>query len=104
MSQRRKTNPKQHNEINEKEISGKFPCFIATSQLHDMWHQIVDVQHINSGLYEFDIPESNPQVTVVIIAASVYSKDSEKIGNAAYNALSEKMTETYGASCDTVKQ
>lgn len=78
----------------------KVPCMLAMSMFHDMWHELVDDSHINNMQWHVELPDTDPPIRVVFIAAAVHAKDADAIGEAAYNVLSQKMIETYGLNSD----
>ena len=82
----------------------KVPCMLAMSMFHDMWHELVDDQCINNIQWHVELPDSDPLIRVVFVAAAVQAKDADAIGDIAYKALSEKMVECYGLDSDAKAQ
>jgi hypothetical protein len=77
---------------------------LAMSMFHDMWHELVEGSCINNMQWHVELPDTEPPIRVVFIAAAVQAKDAESIGEAGYKALSEKMIECYGLDSDAKAQ
>jgi hypothetical protein len=78
----------------------KVPCMLAMSMFHDMWHELVDDSCINSICWHVELPDTQPPIRIVFVAAAVQAKDADAIGEVSYKALSDKMLECYGLDSD----
>jgi hypothetical protein len=78
-------------------------CENAVVIFHRMWHELVDPCHvaIKSGM--IDLADTDPETTVVIIAAVVDKKDSLAVRKIGHEEMSGKMTELYGAAVNETK-
>lgn len=73
---------------------------LAMSMFHDMWHELVDDNRISNLTWHVEMPDTDPPIRIVFVAAAVEAKDAEAIGEAGYNALAQKMVECYGLHSD----
>lgn len=73
-------------------------CARGLATLHRLWHDVMDPEKVCLQSGAIHIPDTDPDVTIVVLFAVVESKDAAKIQNAAHETIEEAMTEAYGPS------
>lgn len=79
-------------------------CLEVLEAFHKLVHQVLELKHLCAGSGSIDLEDTDPETTLVVIIAAVETCDVKRIQLAGHTAITDIMTEIYGASNEMRKQ